>query len=167
MDPEGVVKQWLRRIRGVIGMGLTWAIGWALVGGLIEAADNVTPGGLPAVHVVDMWPQTLAILGFRRGVVFAVVLGLARGHRRFEEFSLWQFAAWGAVAGLVLGVVAMVMGAGVGFLAITTFLSAGAGAGSLALARMAEGRGLLGAGGDATEARLTGGGARELVGRPD
>jgi hypothetical protein len=104
-----------------------------------------------------MWAPTLAILAFRRGVVFAVVLGLARGRRRFEEFSLAQFAAWGAVAGLLLGGVAMARGAGAGFVAVTTLLSAAAGAGSLALARAAEQRGLLGAGGDGRRPGLPGG----------
>ena len=135
--------QWLRRVRGVIGMGLIWAAGGIAVGGLIELLANVLPGGLPMASAVDMWPQTLAVLAFRRGVVFGVVLGLARGGRRFEEFSLAQFAAWGAVAGLVVGAIALAKGAGVAFVAVTTLLSAVAGAGSLALARLAEQRGLL------------------------
>jgi O-antigen/teichoic acid export membrane protein len=148
-------------------MGLAWAVAWALVGGLIELADNVTPGGLPAVHVVDMWPQTLAVLGFRRGVVFALVLGLARGRRRFDDFSLPQFAGYGAVAGLVLGVLAVAMGAGALFAGVTILLSAVAGAGSLALARTAEGRGLLATGADAGPAGLPADGTRGLVGRRD
>ena len=167
MYREVVVKKWLRRIGGAVGMGLVWAAGGAGVGGLIELLANVLPGGLPMASAVDMWPQTLAILGFRRGVVFAIVLGIARGRRRFEEFSLSQFAACGAVAGLVLGAVAMAKGAGVVFVGITTLLSAAAGAGSLALARMAEERGLLDAGADVAEAGLAGGEARELLGRRD
>ena len=140
------MQQWLRRVRGVVGMGLLWAAGGAAVGGLVELLANVLPGGLPMASAVDMWPQTLAILAFRRGVVFAVVLGIARGRRRFGELSLSEFAVCGAVAGLVLGVLAMAMGAGIAFAGVTTLLSAVAGAGSLALARMAETRGLLGAG---------------------
>ena len=165
MYREVVVKKWLRRIRGAVGMGLVWAAGGAGVGGLIELLANVLPGGLPMASAVDMWPQTLAILGFRRGVVFGVVLGMAGGRRRFEEFSLSQFAALGAVAGLVLGVVAVAKGAGVVFLGVTTLLSALAGAGSLALARRAEQRGLLDAGGDVAEAGLAQGRAPELLGR--
>jgi hypothetical protein len=148
-------------------MGLIWAVGGAFVGGLIELLDNVASAAHPFTRLVDMWPPTLAVLFFRRGVVFAVVLGVARGHRRFEEFSLAQFAAWGAVAGLVLGAPAMAMGAGVLFVAITTVLSAVAGASTLALARLAGARGLLDAGAGARDAGLTGGEARRLLGRRD
>ena len=159
------MRHWLRRIRGVLGMALVWAVGGLGIGGLIELLDNVLPGGLAMASAVDMWPQTLAILAFRRGVVFAIVLGIAKGRRRFEEFSLAQFAAWGAVAGLVLGVLAVAMGAGVVFVGVTTLLSALAGAGSLALARTAEERGLLDGRESVAEAGLAAGRAREVLGR--
>jgi hypothetical protein len=148
-------------------MGLIWAVGGLLLGGLIELVDNVLPVAHPLTRLVDMWPQTLAILAFPYGVIFAIVLGIVGRRRRFEEFSLSQFAAWGAVAGLVLGVLAMARGAGVVFVGITTLLSAIAGAGSLALARKAEQWGLLRTGADVAEARLTEGEPRELLGRRD
>jgi hypothetical protein len=159
------VTKWLKRIRGVVGMGLIWAVGGLCIGALIELVDNVAPSAHSFTRLVDMWPQTLAIVAFRRGVLFALVLGVARGGRRFEEFSLAQFAAWGAAAGLALGLVSMASGAGILFLVITTLLSALAGAGSLALARVAERRGLVGAG--AAEARLAPSGTRELAARGD
>jgi hypothetical protein len=148
-------------------MGLLWAAGGMGVGGLIEAADNVVPGGLQAVHVVDMWPQTLAIPSFLGGVVFAVVLGIAGARRRFDELSLPQFAAWGAVAGLLLGGLAVSIGAPVFFAGITTLWSAAAAAGSLALARRAQDRELLAAGADPGEAGLTEAEARQPLGRGD
>jgi hypothetical protein len=33
------LKKWLRRIRGAVGMGLTWAVGWGLGGLLIGVAS--------------------------------------------------------------------------------------------------------------------------------
>jgi hypothetical protein len=161
------VKHWLRRIRGAFGMGLLWAVGGAGVGGLIELLDNVLPGGFAMASAVDMWPQTLAIPSFLGGVVFAVVLGIAGGRRRFDELSLPQFAAWGAVAGLLLGGLGMWIGAPVLFLAITTLWSAGAAAGSLALARRTEDRELLAAGTDVRDAGLTEDERRQLLGRGD
>jgi drug/metabolite transporter (DMT)-like permease len=161
------VHKWLRLIRGVLVMGLIWAVGGFLIGGLFELVDNVVPAAHPFTRLVDMWAPVLAILAFRRGVLFAVVLGLARGRRRFEDFSLAQFAAWGALSGLVLGGIALLTGASVVFLAVTTLLSAIGGASSLAVARVAERRGLLDAGGRTSSAELTAGDAPPLLGRRD
>ena len=94
----------LRRIRGAIGMGLTWAFGWAVAGVLIGAASVVLPG-LPwsaFFEVFDAPLPALAIPGFFAGMFFSTVLGIAGRNRRFRELSLPQFAAWGAVGGLML-----------------------------------------------------------------
>lgn len=142
---------WVRRIRAAVGLALLWALGGLAVGGAIELVDNVAPAAHPFTRVVDMWPQTLALLAFPRGLLFAVVLGLVGRRRRFEAFTLAEFAAWGTLAGLVVGIPSL--GAGVGFLVVTTLLSAVAGVASLALARAAATQRWLGAGpsGAATE----------------
>ena len=161
------MRRWLRRVRGALGMGLIWAAGGAGVGGLIELLDNILPGGLAMASAVDMWPQTLAIPSFLGGVVFAVVLGIAGARRRFDELSLPQFAAWGAVAGVLLGGLGMWMGAPIVFMAITTLWSAGAAAASLALARRSEDRALLAAGAEVRDVGLTEEEKRQLLGRGD
>lgn len=158
------MKRWLRRARGAFGMGLAWALAGMFVGGLIELIDNILPGALPMASRVDMWPQTLAIPGFLGGVVFSVVLGIVGSHRRFGELSIPRFAAWGAVAGLLLGGLAMAIGAPAVFIGITTLGSAIAASGSLALARMAERRELLDVSADVAEAGLAEGEAKELRG---
>jgi hypothetical protein len=83
------VQKWLRRIRGAVGMGLTWAAGWALVGVLIELFID------PMGSLVDVWPTALAIPGFLGGAVFSAVLQVAESRSRFDELSLPRFAAWG------------------------------------------------------------------------
>jgi hypothetical protein len=83
------MKKWLRRIRGAVGMGLTWAAGWAFVGVLIELL--IDPNG----SLVDVWVTALAIPGFLGGAVFSAVLRIAEGRRRFDELSLPRFGAWG------------------------------------------------------------------------
>lgn len=100
------MRQWLKRLRGVVGMGLTWAIAWGLVGGLIMEGI-VDPHG----EIADMWPQLLAIPGFLGGVAFSLVLAVAERKHRFDELSVPRFAAWGAVGGTLLGVLAL--GAGI------------------------------------------------------
>lgn len=154
------MKPWLRRVRGAVGMGLTWAVGWALVGLLIGVASRLLTG-LPwdtFFRVFDAPLPALAIPGFIGGMLFSVVLGVAGRCRRFQELSLPRFAAWGALAGLLLSLVpAAMVAVGLATLAgpevslwqltaaigvpLTILCSASA-AGTLALARKAENRDL-------------------------
>ena len=94
------MKKWLRRIRGAVGMGLTWAAAWFGVGaivGLVMLGDYGPTGAAFSAAIY-------AVLGFVGGAVFSVVLGITEGRRRFDQMSLWRFAAWGAVGGLLLWV---------------------------------------------------------------
>jgi uncharacterized membrane protein YjfL (UPF0719 family) len=98
------MKTWQRRIRGAIGMGLTWAAAWAVAGALIGVASNLLPS-LPwgfFLEVFDAPLPALAIPGFFGGALFSVVLGFAGRRRRLDELSLPRFAAWGALGGLLL-----------------------------------------------------------------
>jgi hypothetical protein len=175
------VKTWLTRIRGTIGMGLTWAAGWVFAGVLIGVSSILLPG-LPwevFFEVFDAPLPALAIPGFVGGVVFSTVLGIAGRTRRFDELSLPRFAAWGALGGVLLSLVpgAMVVlglaaagGASPGLLQFTAaivgplaLLGAGSAAGSLMLARKSEDRALLEASADVAEVGLTGDEARELL----
>ena len=144
------MKKWLRRIRAAARMGLTWAAGWAPVGlliGLVMGGNSRTPDGFP----VDDWVMPLVALGFLGGAIFSGVLRIAEGRRRFDELSLPRFGAWGALGGLVLGVLAVAawqLDAGFGpvlwlratvIIGSATLLSAVSASGSLALARRAGG----------------------------
>ena len=100
------------------------------------------------------------------------MLGVAGRRRRFDQLSLPRFTLWGALGGLLVGLVPLVVGgpgippgAVVVMLGTLTVLSAGSAAGSLALARMAEDRELLDAGVEASAVGLTEWEARELMGK--
>ena len=158
------MKKWLRRIRGAIGMGLTWAIAWFGAGlGLLLVV------GFGAADVP--FPIFFGLFGFLAGVTFSGVLGIVEGRRRFDQMSLPRFAGWGAVGGLLLsGILAWAAGLGGEFLVLgPVFALAGAGcaAGSLALARRAEDRESLEAGEDVAEVGLTEGEEQELLGGRD
>jgi hypothetical protein len=169
------MRKFLSRIRAAVGMGLTWAVPWALAGGLIEVIQNFVPGWNGAL--IDIWPAALALLGFLGGAVFSTVLRIAEGRRRFDELSLPRFAAWGAVGGLLLGVLFVAPGlVGSGFtsgqwqeiaalVGSATLLSPISAAGSLALARVADDRELLDASADVAEVGLTESEAQDLLGR--
>jgi hypothetical protein len=144
------MSQWLRNLRGALKMGLTWAIAWGIgVGGLFELVGNIWPGA-PLVGLVDIWPMVLGIPGFLSGTVFAFVLRLSDGRRRFEQLSIPRFATLGAVGGLLSGAitVAVVIAAAgapsfwiqaAAVCAVPTVLSTLSAVGTLALARQAEG----------------------------
>jgi hypothetical protein len=140
-------------------MGLTWATAWFGAGLILLLIVGVGAADVP-------FPLFFALLGFLAGVTFSGVLGIVEGRRRFDQMSLPRFAAWGAIGGLLLsGILAWAAGLGGEFLVLgPVFALSGAGcaAGSLALARRAEGREFLDASAD--EAGIAEDEARELLG---
>jgi hypothetical protein len=150
------MKKWLRRIRAAVTMGLLWAVPWAIVAVLIGMVVD------PDESMDEMWWVIGAYPGFIGGVLFSIVLAVAERHRRLDELSIRRFGAWGAVAGLVVGVLPFMLGtpsaeidvARLATVVIGSFtvMSAASAAGSLALARKAEKRELLDSG--ASHARL-------------
>ncbi|MEP7384089.1 MAG: hypothetical protein ABI910_20595 [Gemmatimonadota bacterium] len=106
-----MMKRWARRVRGAVGMGVTWATVWLAVGLLIGVFSVLSPA-LPWDAIFDVFDAplpALAIPGFVGGALFSVVLGIAGRRRRFEQLSLPSLAAWGALGGLLLALVPTVM----------------------------------------------------------
>lgn len=136
------MEKWLRRVRGVIGMGLTWAVGWFGAAGILSAVGLFGDLGLLRVYVVvaALW----GVVGFVGGSIFSVVLGIAERSRTFDEMSLPRFSGWGAVGGFLLAI-PWLFGAGpppglqeiVGTGVLMALMGAGSAGGSLALARRA------------------------------
>ena len=130
------MKKWLRRIRGAIGMGLTWAAAWFGAGLILLVVVGFGAADVP-------FPLFFGLLGFLAGVTFSGVLGIVEGRRRFDQMSLPRFAVWGGVAGVLLSGI-FVLAAALGwdiFLVlgpVFALSSAASAAGSLALARMAD-----------------------------
>jgi drug/metabolite transporter (DMT)-like permease len=162
---------WLRRVRAAVGMGITWAVAWALLGLGIELVHNIWPN--PVGTLVDIWPAALALPAFFGGLAFSAVLGIAGRRRRFDQLSLPRFATWGALGGVLLGLIpGVLVAAGSGSVAeaaavvgAVTLLTTISASGSLLLARMAEDRELAEAGSEAGRVGLTEDEARTLLGR--
>lgn len=154
--------KWLRRIRGTIGMGFTWAAAWASVG--------FVPHWVLGFFSDLPFPILFAGLGFIAGVTFSGILMLTEGRRRFDQMSLPRFAAWGAVGGLLLSAL-FVRGMSYGLAEVLAlnatfaFASAVCASGSLAVARRAVRRELPGSSEDVGEAGLTEQEKRDLLGR--
>jgi len=169
------MNKWLRRLRGALGLGLTWGIAGFVIGMGIELIHNIWPN--PLGSAVDIWPMMLAVPGLLGGVAFSTVLGIAGRRRQFGELSLPRFAVWGAVGGFVVSLipVAMIAG-GLGTSSIPLWqLAAGvavpcmlggavAASGSLMLARLSGDRALRAASEELAAVGLTEEESRELLG---
>lgn len=150
------MKNWGRRIRGAIGMGLTWAAAWFGAGILLAR--------VPGFHSDLPFALLFAPLGFITGIMFSGILVAVESRRRFDRMSLSRFAGWGAVSGLLLSGI-FVIGTALGgealggevvvFASVLAAAGAVCAAGSLALARRGERRELPDPSGDPAEAELT------------
>ena len=125
----------MRRIRGAIGMGLTWAVAWSGAGAL--------PRWVFGFNADAPFPLIFGLLGFIAGVLFFALLLLMERRRTFDQMSLPRFAAWGAVGGILLSALFTRMaslGAADVLMIAPIFAAACAvcASGSLALARRAK-----------------------------
>ncbi len=155
------MRKWLRRIRGALGMGFTWAAAWFAVG--------FVPRWVFGVSTDLPFPLLFGALGFVAGVTFSGLLVLTEGRRRLDQLSLPRVAGWGAIGGLLLSAL-FVRGASLGWgevLAISTtfaLASAVSASGSLVLAGRAVRRELPASRANTAEADLTDDEKRELPG---
>ena len=174
------MKTWLKRIRGAVGMGLTWAGLWSAVGALLSVSTWMNLQGFPmTLDWIAGFAVQFAILGFIGGATFSTAVGVIEGRRRFDQLSLPRFAMWGALGGLAMwvargtigwsvmlilnsvGVHGLNWGYGLSGGAIV-LLGAGCSAGSLLLARRVDDRELLEAGEGIAGIGFTAGEVREL-----
>jgi hypothetical protein len=145
---EAIMGKWLRRVRGAIGMGFTWAAAWCVAG--------LVPRWVSGFNADVPFPLVFGVFGFLAGIIFSGLLVLTEGRRRFDQMSLPRFGAWGAMGGLLLSALfakAASLGWGDVLAIAPTFALASAicAAGSLALARRAARRELSDSRGDTPE----------------
>jgi hypothetical protein len=158
------MRKWLRRIRGAIGIGLTWAAALFAVG--------TVPRWVFGVNTDAPIPLVFGVFGFIAGVTFSALLVLTKGGRTFDQMSIRRFAGLGAIGGLLLSALwanAVSLSWGEVLAIAPTFALACAvcAAGSLAVARRAVTRELPDSRGDTAEAELTGHEKRNLLGGGD
>jgi hypothetical protein len=157
---EAIMRKWLRRIRGAIGMGFTWGAAWSVAGMLLAAATGFKADA--------PFPLIFGVLGFVAGVIFSGFLALTEGRRRFDQMSLPRFAGWGAAGGLLLSALfakaaSLEWGDILAIAPTFALASAVCASGSLALARRAVRRELADIPQDTADAELTDHEKRELL----
>jgi hypothetical protein len=128
------MQNWMRRIRGTVGMGLTWAVAWSAAG--------LVPRWVLGFNPDAPFPIIFGVLGFIAGVIFSGLLVMSAGRRRFDQMSLPRFAGWGAAGGILLSVVfakaaSLAWGDVLVIVPTLALASAACASGSLAVARRA------------------------------
>ena len=126
----------LRRVRGLLGVGLLTGIAWACVGMLLVAVIRIVD---PASVDPGEGPLRAALVlgraGFAAGLIAGGILAFAERRRHVAELSVRRGIVWGALGGLSLPWLA---GAPLGMRPILGALGAGSIAAVVALARHGE-----------------------------
>lgn len=92
-----------RRIRGALGIGVTWGAMWVAIGLAVMTAlaifrpEEIDPGEGPA-RVLPI----LGLVGFLSGLGFSGWLSLAERRRSLHQLSLWRVAFWGLLGGVAI-----------------------------------------------------------------
>ena len=97
------MNELLRKVRGVTGLALTWAVGWAVIGALLTIGLRVArPGDLDVgEHELGMAAR-FAAAGLVAGAAFAILLAGAERRRAVADLSVSRAALWGALGATAL-----------------------------------------------------------------
>ena len=95
------MPRWLRVIRGMLGMGLTFAAGVGVVGSLVSVLPWLLPGGYSGQEILELVVKS-SIWAFPIGVAFSGALATTARGLPFDKLSLPRFVALGAGGGLLL-----------------------------------------------------------------
>ena len=92
----------LRKLLGVMGIGLSWSIVWGvvfatlgLIAGIVRPED-IDPGEGPVVVI-----GTGLLVGFVSGAVFGIILSFAENRKAILDLALIRVALWGMLAAAV------------------------------------------------------------------
>lgn len=130
------VRTFLRRLRGALGITLTWGVVWAavfaaigVVVGIVDP-DSIDPGEDPLrIGLIG------GFYGLVSGAAFSALLSLAEGRKVIRSLSLGRAALWGAIATAAFPLLTPVNNSMLIFLCP---IGAALAAGSVAIAKRAE-----------------------------
>lgn len=88
----------LRRVRGLAGVGFTWGVLWAAIGGAVGFVIGLGSSvALGWTHPVVEWAIGMGLYGFVSGIGFGAILSLRERSRTLLDLSLRRAAVWGVL----------------------------------------------------------------------
>ena len=130
------MNRFLRKLRGTVGVGLTWGVVFAAITYITGTTfgvfdpDSIDPGEEP--RMIALFG---GLFGFISGVVFATLMTLSEGRKTLRDLSIWRSALWGFLGASALPLLTT---ANDSMALILGPLGASLAAGSVAIARRAE-----------------------------
>jgi hypothetical protein len=93
------MSTFLRRIRGILGMGLTWAVLWAAFGALLGlAVGAVDPASIDPGESPLLAGAILGLVGFISGAGCGILIAFGERGKPLVQLSLARAALWGTLA---------------------------------------------------------------------
>ena len=120
------MKRFLKRIRGIIGTGVTWALAWVGLGAVVGALVGYPVSFLFRIALSN------SVSGFIAGSAFAAILAVAERKHTLADLSLKRVAIWGAIGGGLLSFIPMAYGVPLAYLLGPLVINGGIGAGMAA-----------------------------------
>jgi hypothetical protein len=139
----------MRRLRGLVGVGMTWSVAWALIGAAIGLVIGAVSPELVGSSVVE-WALGLGAYGLVSGVGFGGLLAYHESRKSVAELSPGRAAIWGVLGAVMVPILFGLLGffeADTTLLdvlqamAVTAALGGTFAAGSVAIAREARAAG--------------------------
>lgn len=92
-----------RKLRGVMGIGLTWGLVWAAIGALTGLVMRLTiPGSVDPGENELVAGAIFGAVGFLSGAGFGILLSFAESRRTILDLSLPRVAMWGVLGSAAL-----------------------------------------------------------------
>ena len=135
------MKGFPRRLRGIMGRGLTWAVGWVGLFGAYLLGRLIIGAGLEGYELfLPLLEEVFVVgtIGFLAGSTFGAVLGVLERHKSLEEITFRRVALWGGLGGLAVGALLAVTVGGPTGVIFYSALGVGSATGTVALAKRAN-----------------------------
>lgn len=102
----------LRKIRGLVGVGVTWGTLWGVIGaGIGLVIGIISPGAWDWGNPILDWAFGMGLYGAVSGVAFATLLSLGEGRKTIFDLSLRRVSIWGVLGSAAVPLLFNSMGA--------------------------------------------------------